>query len=63
MFYLKTVGISGALISKLLGGIARADFPYAKVPRFDRELEDGEIFEIGNVKFRFVLTPVILPAF
>ena len=37
--------------------ISKTDFPYAKVPRFDRELEDGEIFEIGNVKFRFVLTP------
>ena len=57
LVFLKTVGISGTIISKLLGGIARADFPYAKVPRFDRELEDGEIFEIGNVKFRFVLTP------
>ena len=31
--------------------------PYAKVPEFDREFEDGEIFEFGNVKIRCVLTP------
>lgn len=37
--------------------ISKTDFPYAKVPVFDRELEDGEIFEIGDIKFRFVLTP------
>jgi len=32
-------------------------YPLAKVPEFDRELEDGEIFELGNVKIRCVLTP------
>lgn len=32
-------------------------FPFAKVPDFDRLLEDGEIFELGNVKIRCVLTP------
>lgn len=37
--------------------VPKADYPYAKVPEFDRELEDGEIWEIGEVKFRFVLTP------
>ncbi len=31
--------------------------PYAKLPVFDRELEDGEIFKVGNVEFRMVLTP------
>lgn len=31
--------------------------PYAPVPAFDRELEDGEIFEFGGVKIRCVLTP------
>ncbi len=32
-------------------------FPYAKVPVFDYEIEDGEIFEVGNKKIRCVLTP------
>ena len=32
-------------------------FPYAKIPTFDYEIEDGEIFELGNVKIRCVLTP------
>lgn len=32
-------------------------FPYAKIPEFDREIDDGEIFELGNVKIRCVLTP------
>ncbi len=32
-------------------------FPFAKAPEFDRELEDGEIFELGNKKIRCVLTP------
>lgn len=32
-------------------------FPYAKVPVFDYEIEDGEIFELGNVKIRCILTP------
>jgi len=31
--------------------------PYARIPTFDRELEDGEIFELGNTKIRCVLTP------
>ena len=32
-------------------------FPFAKIPEFDYEIEDGEIFELGNVKIRCVLTP------
>lgn len=32
-------------------------FPYARVPEFDKTLEDGEIFELGNMKMRCVLTP------
>lgn len=32
-------------------------FPYAKIPEFDKTLEDGEIFELGNLKMRCVLTP------
>jgi metallo-beta-lactamase class B len=32
-------------------------FPYVKTPAFDYEIEDGEIFELGNVKIRCVLTP------
>lgn len=39
------------------GAVSKVDYPYAKVPTFDRELEDGEIWQIGDVKFRFVLTP------
>lgn len=31
--------------------------PFAYTPTFDREIEDGEIFELGNVKIRCVLTP------
>lgn len=31
--------------------------PYAQIPTFDRELEDGEVFELGNAKIRCVLTP------
>lgn len=37
--------------------IPKTHYPDAKVPTFDRELEDGEIWQIGDVKFRFVLTP------
>lgn len=32
-------------------------FPFARLPEFDYEIEDGEIFEYGNVKIRCVLTP------
>ena len=32
-------------------------FPYAYKPEFDYFIEDGEIFELGNVKIRCVLTP------
>ena len=31
--------------------------PYAKIPDFDLELEDGDVFELGNAKIRCVLTP------
>lgn len=37
--------------------IDKESFPYARVPEFDYEIEDGEIFELGNVKIRCVLTP------
>lgn len=39
------------------GSISSKSFPYAKVPTFDREIEDGEVFELGRVKIRCVLTP------
>ena len=39
-----------ALINKKL-------FPFAEIPAFDHEIEDGEIFELGNVKIRCVLSP------
>lgn len=32
-------------------------FPYAKIPEFDLLIEDGDVFELGNVKIRFVLCP------
>ena len=32
-------------------------FPYAKIPAFDYEIEDGEIFKLGNVEIRCILTP------
>ena len=32
-------------------------YPFAKIPDFDYEIEDGEIFELGNMKIRCVLTP------
>lgn len=32
-------------------------YPFAKIPSFDYEIEDGEIFEFGSVKLRFMLTP------
>ena len=37
--------------------VNKALYPLAKVPEFDRELEDGEIFQLGDVKIRCVLTP------
>ena len=37
--------------------VNNTSFPYAKLPEFDYEIEDGEIFELGNVKIRCVLTP------
>lgn len=33
------------------------NFPFAKIPDFDYEIEDGEIFSLGNLKIRCVLTP------
>ena len=38
-------------------GVDSEVLPYAKIPEFDYEIEDGEIFELGNVKIRCVLTP------
>lgn len=32
-------------------------FPYFKIPEFDYEIEDGEVFTYGNAKIRCVLTP------
>ena len=32
-------------------------FPFAKIPDFDYEIEDGEIFALGNVKIRCIVTP------
>lgn len=37
--------------------IDSVSYPYAVIPNFDYEIEDGEIFEFGNVKLRFMLTP------
>ena len=37
--------------------IDNVSFPFAQIPEFDYEIEDGEIFELGNVKIRCVLTP------
>lgn len=37
--------------------IASESFPFAKVPEFDYTIEDGDIFELGNIKIRCVLTP------
>ena len=34
-----------------------SSFPYAKIPEFDYEIEDGEIFELGSTKLRCVLSP------
>ena len=32
-------------------------FPLAKIPEFDYEIEDGEIFSLGNTKIRCIQTP------
>lgn len=32
-------------------------YPFEKVPSFDLELEDGDIFELGSTRIRCVLTP------
>lgn len=32
-------------------------YPFVRIPEFDYELEDGEIFTLGNCKIRCVLTP------
>ncbi len=45
------------LRNKGQNAISKVDYPYAKMPVFDRELEDGEIWQMGEVSFRFVLTP------
>lgn len=37
--------------------INKSVYPYAKIPNFDYEIEDGEVFELGNIKIRCVLTP------
>lgn len=40
-----------------LSAINKNVLPYAKIPNFDYEIEDGEIFEFGNTKIRCILTP------
>ena len=42
---------------KNAGAINKSIYPLAKAPEFDYEIEDGEIFELGNTKIRCVLTP------
>ncbi len=37
--------------------IDTCEYPFAKTPVFDYEIEDGEIFELGKMKIRCVLTP------
>lgn len=37
--------------------IDNALYPFAKIPNFDYEIDDGEIFELGNVRIRCILTP------
>ncbi len=37
--------------------ILKDEYPFAKTPDFDYEIEDGEIFELGKTKIRCVLTP------
>lgn len=37
--------------------IPKHNYPHALLPEFDLELEDGDVFELGDVKIRFVLTP------
>ena len=37
--------------------IFKDEYPFAKTPDFDYEIEDGEIFELGKTKIRCVLTP------
>lgn len=39
------------------GHVNNTLYPFAKLPAFDYEIEDGEIFELGNTKIRCVLTP------
>lgn len=35
----------------------KTKYPHSKIPEFDLEIEDGDIFELGDVKIRCVLTP------
>lgn len=37
--------------------INKERYPLAQVPAFDYEIEDGEIFELGNIKIRCMLSP------
>lgn len=37
--------------------LAYGGIPYAYIPRFDRLLEDGEVFSFGNVQIACMLTP------
>ena len=35
----------------------RKNYPFGEIPRFDITVEDGEVFELGKYKIRFLLTP------
>jgi len=37
--------------------VNKTRYPFAKIPEFDLEIEDGDVFELGDVKIRCVLTP------
>lgn len=37
--------------------LSKSFYPFANIPDFDYEIEDGEIFELGDMKIRCMLTP------
>ena len=58
IMYGTKLAISKVDARKIAGtDISSPSFPFAKVPEFDYEIEDGEIFELGKTKIRCVLTP------
>lgn len=43
---------------KIMGtDVSSESFPFMQVPKFDHFIEDGEIFALGRVKIRCILTP------